>query len=111
MDAGARGPGVAAGGDGVVDHARAQEVAGALGKHRALDRAGFVAHPAGEVAQAQAQARAVAVGVEGAVQYGLEFAYPGVLLAGEPEIFPRGMSGADGARDVHGQALVHQQLA
>ena len=111
MYAGAGGPGVSSGGDGRFDHACAQEIAGAFGKHGALHGAGLVAHAAGEVAQAQAECRPIAVGGQGAVEHRLDLTHACVLLAGETKILPRGVSRTDGAGDMDGQSLVHQQLA
>ncbi len=64
--------------------ARAEEVAGALGKHIALDRARLVAHSTGEPAEAKAEAGAVEIGGDEPPEHPLKFTDPRVLPPVEP---------------------------
>ena len=83
--------------DGGFNHARAEEIAGSLWQHRALDGAGFVAHTPREIAQAEAKGGALEIVPGGARENGLDFANACVLTSGKTEVLPRRMAGTHGA--------------
>ena len=97
--------------DGRLRHPSAEVVAGALGKHVAVDGSCFVAHAAGEVAKAKAQARVIEVTGDCARHDSLELPNVGVLAPLVAEVLPRRVAGTDGARNVYGESFVDEKLA
>ena len=86
MGAGADGPREAARVDGRFDHARAEEVAGALGQDDAIDGARFVAHATGEITQPEAKGVALEVAAGRTEQQRFEFPDARVLPARKTEV-------------------------
>src|SRR5688500_2491723 len=67
-------PGEAACGNRGLGHARTEEVAAALGQHVAIDGAGIVAHPAGEITESQAETGVIEVAANCPDHHRLELA-------------------------------------